>query len=63
MRKEAEDRTMPRTAKVYDFLEMWQGSQNLYATQKISRTQNKQTTLVGYISDTDEIVKASWSLF
>jgi len=50
-------------AKVYDFLEMWQGSQNLCATQKESGAQNKQMTAVGYISDTEEIVKASWSLF
>jgi hypothetical protein len=50
-------------AKVHDFLEMWQGSQNLHATQKESRAQNKQMTAVGYISDTEEIVKASLSLF
>ena len=49
-------------AKVHDFLEMWQGSQNLRATQKETRAQNKQITAVGYISDTEEIVKASWSL-
>jgi hypothetical protein len=42
---------------------MWQGSQNLRATQKESRAQNKQMTAVGYISDMEEIVKASWSLF
>ena len=48
--------------KVHDFLEMWQGSQNLCATQKESRVQNKQMTAVGYISDTEEIVTASWSL-
>jgi hypothetical protein len=42
---------------------MWQGSQNLHATQKESRAQNKQMTAVGYCSDTEEIVKASWSLF
>jgi len=49
-------------AMVYYFLEMWQGSQNLRATQKESRAQNKQMTGVRYISDTEEIVKASWSL-
>jgi len=41
---------------------MWQGSQNLSATQKESRAQNKQMTALGYISDMEEIVKASWSL-
>jgi hypothetical protein len=42
---------------------MWQGSQNLRVTQKEFRAQNKQMAAVGYISDTEEIVKASWSLF
>jgi hypothetical protein len=50
-------------AKVHDFLEIWQGSQTLRSTEKESRTQNKQMTAVGYISNTAEIVKASWSLF
>jgi len=50
-------------AKVHDFLGMWQGSQNLRATQKESRAQNKQMTAVGYIWDTEEMVKASWSFF
>jgi hypothetical protein len=63
MKEEAEERKLHRMAKVHDFLEMWQGSQNLRATQKESRTQNKQMTAVGYISDTEEIVKLSWSLF
>jgi hypothetical protein len=45
-----------RMAKVHDFLEMRQGSQNLRATQKESRAQHKQMTAVGYISDTQEIV-------
>jgi len=63
MKKEAEERKLHRMAKVHDFLEMWQGSQNLCATQKESRTQNKQMTTVEYISDTEEIVKASSSLF
>jgi hypothetical protein len=40
-----------------------QGSQNLCATLKESRAQNWQMTAVGYISDPDEIVKASWCLF
>ena len=54
---------MHRMANVHDFLEMWQGSQNLCPTQKEPRAQNKQMTAVGYISDTEEIFKASWSLF
>jgi len=63
MNKEAEERKLHRMAKVHGFLEMWHGSQNLRATQKESHTQNKQITAVGYISDTEEIVKSSWSLF
>jgi len=62
MKKEAEERKLHRMAKVHDFLEMWQGSQNPGATQKESHAQNKQMTAVGYSSDTEEIVKASWSL-
>jgi len=63
MKKEAEDRKSHTMAKVHDFLEMLQGSQNLCATQKESRAQNKQMTVVGYISESEEIIKASWSLF
>jgi len=63
MKNEAEERTLHRMAKVHDFLEMWQGSQNLRATQKESRAQSKQMTAVGYISDTEKSVKASLSLF
>jgi len=63
MKNEAEERKFHRMAKVHNFLEMWQGSQNLCATQKESRAQKKQMTAVEYILDTDEIVKASWLLF
>jgi len=63
MKKEVEERKLHRMAKVHDFLEMLQGSQNLCGIQKEFRDQNKQMTAVGYISYTEEIVKASWSLF
>jgi len=63
MKREAEEKKLQRMAKVHNVLEMWQGSQNLWATQKESRTQNEQMTPVGYISDTEEIVKAFWSNF
>jgi len=62
MKNEAEERKLHRMAKVHDVLEMWQGSQNLRATQKESRAQNQQMTAVGYISDTEESVKSSLSL-
>jgi len=42
---------------------MWQGSQNIHATQKGSRAQHMEMTAVGYISDTEETIKASWSNF
>jgi len=63
LKREAEERKLRRIAKVHDFLEMWQGSQDLHTTQKESRAQNEQMTAVGYISDTEESVKASWSFF
>ena len=63
MKNKAEDRTLHRMAKIHDLMEMWQGSQNLRATQKESRARNKQMIAVGYISDTEAIVKASWPLF
>jgi hypothetical protein len=63
MKKEVEERKLHRMAKVHDFLEIWQGSQNLRAMQKESRAQNEQMTAVGYILDIEEIVKSSWSLF
>jgi len=44
MKKEAEERKLHRMAKVHYFLEMWQGSQNLRATQKESHARNKQMT-------------------
>ena len=62
-KKEAEEGKLYWMAKVHDFLEMWQGSENLHATQKTSRAQNKQITDMGYISDTEETVKESWSAF
>jgi len=51
-----------RVAKVHDFLEMWQSSRNLHATQKQSGAPNKQMTAIGYISNMEEIVKACQSL-
>jgi len=63
MKKEEEERKLHRMAKVSDILEMCQGCQNLRATQKESRTQKKQMTAVGYISDTEQIFKGCWSLF
>jgi hypothetical protein len=39
MKKDAEEWEMHRKPMVHDFLEMWQGSQNLHATQKEFRAQ------------------------
>ena len=63
MKREAQQKKLHRIAKVYNFLEMWQGSQNLRATEKECCTQNEQITAIVYISDTEEIVKASLSIF
>jgi len=40
LKREAEERKLHRIAKVHDFLEMWQGSQNLRTTQKESHAQS-----------------------
>jgi len=63
MKKEVEERKSHSMAKVHDFLEMWQGSQILRAAEMESRAQIKEMTAVGYISDREEYVKASWSPF
>jgi len=58
LNKEGEPRSLKSMAKVHDFLEMWQGTQNQCATQKEPHTQKKQMSTIGYISDTKEIIKA-----
>jgi len=63
MENEAEERKLERMAKVPESLEMWQGRQNLCATQKKCRAQNKQMTAIRHISDMAEIVIALLSLF
>jgi len=50
-------------AKVHDILEMWQGSENLHDAQLESHAQNWQMGAREYISNTEEIVKESWSNF
>jgi len=50
-------------AKVHNWMEMWQGSENLRATRKESRAHNKHMTAIGYILDMAEIVQASCRLF
>jgi len=61
-KKEAVERKSHRMVKAHHFLEMWQGSQNIRATQKESQAENTYITAVGHISDMEGIVKASWSL-
>jgi len=63
MKQEAEEWKLRRMLKVHDLLEIWQGSHNLCATQKESRAWNKLMTSIGYISDTEEIMKTSFLLF
>ena len=63
LKKEAEERKLLRMAKVHNVLEMWHGSQIQHGTKKESHVQNTQMTAIGYISDTEEIIKVSWSNF
>jgi len=63
MKREAEQKKLHQMAKVHNIFEMWLGSLNLWATQNESHGQNEQMTAVGYISDTEAIVKALWSHF
>jgi hypothetical protein len=58
-KQEAEEIKLHRMAKVHDFLEKWQGRQNLSATQKESCAPNNLMPAVRYISDTEEIIKES----
>jgi len=60
MNREAVERKLHRMGKVHNFLEMWQGSQKCCATQKKSCVQIKQTSAIGYITDSEEIITASW---
>jgi len=63
MKRDVEEKKLHWVATVHNCLEMWQGSQNLWATKKEFCAQNTQMTAVEYISDIEEIVKASWSKF
>jgi hypothetical protein len=63
MERVAKQKKLHCMAKAGNIFEIWQGSHNLRATPKESCSLIKQTTAVGYISDTKEIVKASWLLF
>lgn len=63
LKKETEESRLHRMAMVGDFLESSQGSQNLLAIQEESRAQNLPIKVIGYISDTKEIIGACCSLF
>jgi hypothetical protein len=63
LKKQVEEKKLPRMAKVHHVLAMWPGSQTLRATQQASRAENTQMTAVGYILDTEEIIKASCQTF
>jgi hypothetical protein len=63
MMREAEETALHRMSKVHNILEMWQGRQNIHATQKGYYAQHKQMTAMEFISDTKVIVTAAWSLF
>jgi len=63
MKLDAVQRIVHSMPNVHDILEIRQGGQNLHATQKESSNQGKQMRVRRYISDTEEIVKASGWLF
>jgi hypothetical protein len=58
IKKEAEKKKLHRMAKILDYLEMWQGSDNLRSTQMAACTQILHMTAMRYISDMDEIMKS-----
>jgi hypothetical protein len=60
MMRGEEESKLHRMAKVHDSVEMWQASQNLLGLQQKSHAQNKQTTAIDYISDTEEIIEGFW---
>jgi len=60
---DVDERKLSWIAKIHDLLAIWQGSQNLCGTQKESWAQHKQMTAVRYVSNTEEMVYASWSNF
>jgi len=62
-KREAVEIPLHIIAMGHNFLKMWQGSQNLPATQKESHAHDKQMTVVGNISDNEEIVKQSLFTF
>jgi len=61
LKREAVETSLHRITEVHNFLEIWHGSQNVPATQKQSRSQNKQMIAIEYISDTEDMIEASWS--
>jgi len=63
IQREADGKMLHWMAKIHDIFEMWHGSHDLPATQKESHAHNIQMTPVGYISNTEKILKASWSNF
>jgi len=63
MKRVAEERLLHGMAKVHNILDMWLGSHNRHTIHEESRAQNKQITAVGYISDTEDSIRASWSNF
>jgi hypothetical protein len=52
-----------RMSNFHSLVEIWKGSQNLGAIQMESPTQNREITALAQISNTEVIVKTSWSNF
>jgi hypothetical protein len=60
--REVEETCLHRMAKVHIILEIWQRSQSLHAIQKEFYSPDKQGIAVGYISDSEVVIKISCPL-
>jgi hypothetical protein len=63
LKREAEEESLHSMAKVYNLLEMRQGTQHFHITQKKSHNRIKQMTAVRYSLDTEVIINASLTTF
>jgi hypothetical protein len=63
LKREIEERTLHRMAKIQNVVEMWKGCQHLHDTLTESHTEDTRMTAIGYILDAEEIVTTSWTNF
>jgi hypothetical protein len=63
MQPEKKQTMLGTLPEVYDFLHIWHRRGNLQYTKRELFGQTKEMTAIGYISDTEEVVKVPWSIF